>query len=163
MSEQFIDPFERRKSLREGILSSATKQMTSSIMDMILKEAQKRTGIVLPSGAPVRQERRVSEDDMHWQTQDGRKMLASQMETRHLFYSLRLLYNKSVPEEHRVSKMKDGTVMVEGDQREGNLRAIRILCKLLSKRLSDESRDHEFTDEMLIDLAKMQEVIRTIL
>lgn len=163
-----VDPFAIRAA---RIANGFPNMITKSLMDQILEKAQRNAGIPedffdVPKAPPIFNppQRKISEDDMHWQTRDGRKMLASEMATPHLFYSLRLLYNKTVEPKYRISIVNNTDIVsVEDDAQEANLRAIRILFKLLNARLNDPAREHEITDQMLEALILMQDVVRRIL
>jgi hypothetical protein len=78
--------------------------------------------------------------DMHWHPKGKEKMLASQMETRHLFFSLRLLFNKAVPSEFRidVDESQGMTVQVKDNE---TLHAIKVLFHQIGKR-DNISDDH---------------------
>ena len=81
----------------------------------------------------TRTEQVRSKEDMHWQPKNGAKMLVSQMETRHLFYSLRMIYNRTVPPEFRIDADADimRKVSVDGDE---NRAALQIMFFQIGKQ-----------------------------
>lgn len=94
--------------------------------------------------------------DMWWHTKTGEKMRASEMETRHMYYSLRLLYNQTVPPQYRICELTNEQARVKGDTK----KAIRILCYLLTQRFRDPARDNEWTDSMIGGFQLMSGVIK---
>jgi len=93
--------------------------------------------------------------DMEWRTHDGKTLMASTMQTRHMFYALRLLYNKTVPPEYQIGGYSNpffGERNKYGPQ-------IQVFFHLLTQ----PQRESEITDEMWLDIAKMQKVVREIL
>ncbi len=124
-----------------------------------MKQAVQKTHPYIPydpahPNPPVFGESRmVRDDDMWWKTAKGEKMLASQMETRHLFYSIRLLHDKMVPIKYRI-KPPSPTQRVTVESGADKI-AFKVLLNIITKRLANPACDNEFTDEMLEDLDKM--------
>lgn len=104
------------------------------------------------AASPTAVQRTIRMDDMHWRTRDGELMLASEMNPHHLFYALRLLYNKVAPAEHRIACENAGQkITVQGDAEK---QAMKIFFKLLSA----PERMEKLTDHMLECLLMMRKV-----
>lgn len=101
--------------------------------------------------------------DMQWKTQDGKTIMASQMETRHMFYALRLLYNKSVPPQHRVGSTA-GSIEVNSHRTNQEIQEQRFVgIRTFFHLLTQPHRESEITDKMFLELSQMQKVVREIL
>lgn len=90
--------------------------------------------------------------DMWWKTRDGKRMKASEMSPTHMFYSLRLLYNKCVPAEFQLVAGNTQVTTQNRDHRS----AMGILFGLLAQG----DRMEQLSDEMLEQLVYMQKVVR---
>lgn len=90
-------------------------------------------------------------NDMWWHPKGGKKVLASQMSTSHLFFSLRLLFNKIVPEEFRIDVKGNAQANVQGDLQIKH--AIKVLFHQLAKR-------DDLTDEQFVKMRYMASILR---
>lgn len=73
--------------------------------------------------------------DMWWHPKGKPKILASQMETPHLFFALRLLYNQAMPPKYRIDYEMNGTKTdVLMDQSTETKEKIRILFHIINQR-----------------------------
>ena len=93
------------------------------------------------------------ETDMWWHPKGKPKVLASEMETRHLFFALRMLYNQAVPLKYRIGtddKDKRKVTVRNHD----NLHAIKVLFYQIGLR-------DNITDEQFENLKYMAKVLRS--
>lgn len=71
------------------------KDIITSLFEKIIKHTEIPSDFnPLPSKPP---EQKFRKDDMMWRKQDGTMMLASEMQPDHMFYALRLQYNRLAP------------------------------------------------------------------
>lgn len=129
------------QSLMDNLHKSHIDQVFSKLLN-------KGNGAVTNTVEPVID----PEKDMYWFPKEGGRLLASQMETRHLFFALRYLFNKAVPQGYRIDV--ETTQAKSVSVRDGEcLHAIKILFYQIGLR-DNISEDH------LVKLTYMARVCR---
>jgi hypothetical protein len=127
-----------KETLTKDVVDEMLKNMTDNNVNDIFSKLLKKQDEERES--PLMEVVVDPEKDMHWHPKDGRKLLASQMETRHLFFSLRQLFNKVVPPKFRIDAGGGSDVKVSVADNETK-HAIKILFYQIGKR-DNISEDH---------------------
>lgn len=94
----------------------------------------------------------LDEMDMWWHTKDGKKMKVSEMETRHMFFALRMHFNRHVPKVYQI-ELHDAQKFDPRPITSSDRQAFQIFFHQIQKR-------DNITEEQLSALSEMARVLR---
>lgn len=97
----------------------------------------------------------LDELDMYWPQKNGAPIKVSQMETRHMFFALRMHFNRHVPPSYQIG-LEDGKKFKPRSCLTDDRRAFKVFFHQIQKR-------DNITEEQLENLAHMAKVVREII